>query len=175
MAADATAEGEAASRTVRRAYWFYSDLVIVHVSGEETDGRFCLLEFLQPPGEWTPLHVHKRSDETHFVLEGEATLHHPGETVFVGPGECAYSPINVPHTRHVTSAEPVRALVLNSPAGFDKFVAAAGEPAAKLSLPPAERPAPDIERLAAVAAEHDIEMLGPPGQLPELADRGRAV
>jgi hypothetical protein len=38
----------------RRAYWFLGDLVIVHVSGDETGGRFCLLEFLQPPGEWTP-------------------------------------------------------------------------------------------------------------------------
>jgi mannose-6-phosphate isomerase-like protein (cupin superfamily) len=166
MATEAAAGSEAASHAERKAYWFYGDLVTVLVSGEETGGRFCLLEFLQPPGEWTPLHVHKRSDETHFVLEGEATLHYPSETVVVGPGECAYSPMNVPHTRHVTSAEPVRALVLNSPAGFDKIVAAAGEPAAKLALPPGDGPAPDTERLAAVAAEHDIEMLGPPGQLP---------
>lgn len=166
MATDAKAGNEAASGTEQRAYWFHGDLVVVHVSGEETDGRFCLLEFLQPPGEWTPLHLHKRSDETHFVLEGEVTLHHPGETVVVGPGESAYSPMNVPHTRHVTSAEPARTLVLTSPAGFDEFVAAAGEPAAKPALPPAHGPAPDTERLAAVAAEHDLEMLGPPGRLP---------
>ena len=37
----------AAGETKQRAYWFYVDLVIVHVSGAETDGRFCLLEFVQ--------------------------------------------------------------------------------------------------------------------------------
>ena len=166
MATDAGTRKVAGTGAGRRAYWFHLDLVIAHVSGDETDGRFCLLEFLQRPGEWTPLHVHRRSDETHFVLEGELTLHHPGETVVVGPGDCAYSPMNVPHTRHATSAEPVRALVVSSPAGFGEFVAAAGEPAAELVLPPLDRTAPDIERMASLAAEHDIEILGPPGELP---------
>jgi mannose-6-phosphate isomerase-like protein (cupin superfamily) len=166
MNAQAPASGGPASKAGHRAYWFYVDLVIVRVSGEETDGRFCLLEFVQPPGEWTPLHVHTRSDQTHYVLEGEATLHLPGESVAVGPGGCAYGPMNVPHTEHVTSTEPARALVLNSPAGFDEFVAAAGQPAPEMTLPPPDQPPPDIERLAAVAARHDIQILGPPGSLP---------
>jgi mannose-6-phosphate isomerase-like protein (cupin superfamily) len=156
----------AAVDTKQRAYWFYVDLVIVHVSGVETDGRFCLLEFVQPPGEWTPLHVHNRSDQTHYVLEGELALYLPGESVVVGPGECSYGPMNVPHTENVTSDDPARVLVLNSPAGFDEFVAAAGQPATELTLPPPAQPPPDIERLAAIAAQHGIEILGPPGALP---------
>jgi mannose-6-phosphate isomerase-like protein (cupin superfamily) len=166
MNAQPTVSGRSAGKTKQRAYWFYVDLVIVHVSGDQTDGRFCLLEFVQPPGEWTPLHVHKRSDQTHYVLEGEATIHLRGESVVVGPGQCAYAPMNVPHTEHVTSTEPARVLVLNSPAGFDEFVVAAGQPAAELTLPPPEQPPPDLERLAALAAEHDIEILGPPASLP---------
>jgi hypothetical protein len=74
--------------------------------------------------------------------------------------------MNVPHTEHVTSAEPARVLVLKSPAGFDEFVAAAGQPATELTLPPPDQPPPDIERLAAIAAEHDVEILGPPASLP---------
>jgi mannose-6-phosphate isomerase-like protein (cupin superfamily) len=166
MNTQATASAGPTSEITPKAYWFYVDLVIVHVSGEDTDGRFCLLEFLQPPGEWTPLHVHKRSDQTHYVLEGEATLHLPGESVVVGPGQCAYAPMNISHTEHVTSTEPARVLVLNSPAGFDEFVAAAGQPATELTMPSADQPPPDIERLAAVAAQHDIEVLGPPASLP---------
>jgi hypothetical protein len=34
-----------------------------------------------------------------------------------------------------------------------------GEPAKELTIPPAE--APDMERLMAVAAKYDIEILGP--------------
>ena len=166
MAAEASARSEAAKRAEQRAYWFYGDLVVVLVSGEETGGRFCLVEFLQPPGEWTPLHVHKDADQTQYVLEGELTVYLPGRSFVVGPGECVNTPMRVPHTEWVTSAGPARVLDVNAPAGFDEFVAAAGEPAAELTLPPAEGPPPDVERLTALAAEHEIEVLGPPGSLP---------
>lgn len=166
MEATATAESEGASRAKRRAYWFYGDLVTVHVSGEETGGRFCLVEFLQPPGEWTPLHVHRDSDQTQYVLEGELTVYLPGRSHVLGPGECVNTPRGVPHTEQVTSPGPARLLDVNAPTGFDEFVAAAGEPAAELTLPPADRPLPDVERFNAIAAEHAIEVLGPPGSLP---------
>jgi len=166
MPAEAVARGKSATRAKKRAVWFYGDLVIVHLTGEETEGRFSLLEFLQPPDEWTPLHVHRRADQTQYVLDGQLTVYLPGQSLVLRPGECVYSPMNTPHTEHVTSAEPVRLLVVNSPPGFEKFVVAAGKPAAELTLPPPDQQAPDIERLAALAAEHDIELLGPPGSLP---------
>jgi mannose-6-phosphate isomerase-like protein (cupin superfamily) len=166
MSTEAGARSEPARRGKARAYSFYGDLVIVHVGGEETDGRFCVVEFLQPSGEWTPLHVHKGSDQTQFVLEGALTVYLPGQSVVLGPGECINTPMNVPHTECVTSTVPARVLTVNAPAGFDKFVAAAGQPAAQLTLPPRSNEPPDIERLAALAAEYDIELLGPPGALP---------
>jgi mannose-6-phosphate isomerase-like protein (cupin superfamily) len=166
MADDLTARGVAESATKRSPYWFYGDLVVVLVSGAETDGRFCLLEFRQPPGEWTPLHVHKDSHQTQYVLEGELTVYLPGESFTVGPGDCITTPMNVPHTECVTSTGPARLLDMNAPAGFDAFVIAAGEPAAELELPPPGRPAPPVERLTALAAEHEIDVLGPPGSLP---------
>jgi mannose-6-phosphate isomerase-like protein (cupin superfamily) len=148
------------------AHWFFGDLAVVHLSGEETDGRFALLEFLQPPGEMTPLHVHRRADQAMYILEGELTLLLPGKTVVAGPGEVVYGPMNVPHTEQVTSPGPVRLLGVTSPAGFERFVAAAGRPATALTLPPASLPPVDFDALACVAAEHDIEVLGPPGALP---------
>jgi mannose-6-phosphate isomerase-like protein (cupin superfamily) len=166
MAHEVTARREGESGMKQDAFWFYGDLVIVHVAGEETGRRFCLVEFRQPPGEWTPLHVHRDSDQTQYVLEGELTVYLPGESFAVGPGECINTPINVPHTERVTSPRPARVLDVNAPAGFDEFVAAAGEPAAELTLPPPDRPAPDVEWLTALAAEHNIEVLGPPGSLP---------
>jgi hypothetical protein len=57
-------------------------------------------------------------------------------------------------------------LDVNAPAGFDRFVAATARPADSLTLPPPPESAADLERLAAVAAEHGIELLGPPGALP---------
>ena len=40
---------------------------------------------------------------------------------------------------------------------------ALAEPAKALTLPPATIPSPAPERMAAVAAEYGIEILGPPG------------
>jgi mannose-6-phosphate isomerase-like protein (cupin superfamily) len=97
------------------AYWFYGDLVTIHVSGEETGGRFCLVEFLQPSDEWTPLHVHRDADQTQYVLEGELTVYLPGQSFVVGPGECVNTPMNMPHTERVTSAGPARVLDVNAP------------------------------------------------------------
>jgi mannose-6-phosphate isomerase-like protein (cupin superfamily) len=68
-----------------RAYGFYGGLTIVHVSGEETEGRFSLVEELQPPGQWTPLHVHRRADQTLYLLEAELAFHLPGKSVVLRP------------------------------------------------------------------------------------------
>jgi hypothetical protein len=79
-------------------------------------------------------------------------------------GEFALAPHGVPHTYRVESEAGARWLVLSSTGDFDRFVAAYGVPAPERRLPdPTE---PDLDRLAELAAEHDIELLGPPGTLP---------
>ena len=40
---------------------------------------------------------------------------------------------------------------------------ALAEPAARAEIPPAPTAPPDVARLGALAAEHGIEILGPPG------------
>ncbi len=59
----------------------------------------------------------------------------------------------------MNGTEPARILLQNHPAGFEGFPAEVGEPAEELVLPPAEPP--DMERLMAIAAKYDIEILGP--------------
>jgi mannose-6-phosphate isomerase-like protein (cupin superfamily) len=152
------------------AYWLLADLVIVRLSGEGSEGRFELLEFLMPPGDMTPLHVHTHQSQTTYVLEGEVTFWLPGKTVVCGPGECCHQPAGMPQTEKVTSDGPARVLDINSPAGFDefgfdRFVAALGRPAEQLTLPPDVSP-PDVEAFGSIAARYGIEILGPPGALP---------
>jgi quercetin dioxygenase-like cupin family protein len=149
-----------------QAYWLLGNLAIVHVGGDETEGRFSLVEFLSPPDEMIPLHVHRHDSQTTYVLEGEVTVYLPGESHVLGPGECIHQPAGVPQTERIGSAGPARTLDINSPAGFDRFVAALGEPAAELALPPPPDEEPDFEQLSALAAEHGVDILGPPGELP---------
>ena len=148
------------------AYWMQSRLFIVHVSGEETQGRLSLVEGLLPPDAMTPLHTLPRAGQILYVLEGELTAYLPGVSRVLRPGDSMYQPVGVPQTHRVTSSEPARVLAVTTPAGFERFVAEAGRPAESLTLPPPEDSPPDLQRLAAIGAEHGIELLGPPGMLP---------
>jgi mannose-6-phosphate isomerase-like protein (cupin superfamily) len=146
------------------AYWSLGDLWIVHLSAKQTEGRFSLLETLWAPAFPAPLHVHRDADELYYVLEGELTVHLPGRTRRRGPGGWVYCPRGLAHTYEVTSPTPARLLYVGSPAGFEEFVAAAGEPAGELMLPLGQ---PDVARAIALAPEYGIEILGAPGELPD--------
>ena len=138
--------------------WFLHNRVRIHISGLETDGAFALLEATGPAGDQTPLHVHHLDDEGFYVLEGELTLW-VGEAVHVlRAGEGMLAPRGVPHTVRVGDSD-ARWLLTSTPAGFEAFVRAVGshDPSAALPSP---------EELTRVAAEHGIEILGPPGMLP---------
>ena len=153
-----------ATATEARNIWFLGCLATVHLSGEDTNGRFSLVEMLTPHGEQPPLHVHRDDDEGFYVIEGRVTLWYGDRRLELGAGDFALAPHGIPHTYRVESEDGARMLVTSSTAEFDRFVADVGEPAAELRLP--DPAAPDIERLVAISAEHGIEILGPPGTLP---------
>ena len=107
-----------------------------------------------PAGHMPPLHVHHNEDEGFYVLAGRITVYLPGRSIDLGPGEFALAPRDVPHSYEVGDA-PVRLLTTSTPGGFERFVEAV---AAVGAVEP--------ETLTAIAAEHDIEILGPPGARP---------
>lgn len=146
------------------AYWSLGSLAIVHLSREDTEGRYSFVEHLIAPGERPPTHVHGREGQLWYVLEGELTVHLPGETRRCHSGEWAYGPPGVPHTHEVTSETPARVLEVNSPAGFEDFIAAAGQPAGELTVPPSGEP--DLSRAIALAPKYGIDVMGRPGELP---------
>lgn len=106
-----------------------------------------------PAGHMPPLHVHHAEDEGFFVLDGAVTLFTPGDELHLAEGDFFLAPRGVPHTYRVGDS-PARWLVTHTD-GFADFVASVSE-----------LPEPDPERLSEVAAEHDIEILGPPGTMP---------
>ena len=124
-------------------------------TGEETGGAFGLVDMVEvPAGHMPPLHVHHNEDEGFYVLAGRVSLYLPGRRIDAQPGDFVLAPRGVPHAYRVGDA-PARWLVTSTPSGFERFVAAVGQ---LDELDPAT--------LTAVAAEHDIEILGPPGMLP---------
>lgn len=136
--------------------WFLRNRVHIHISGLQTDGAFALLESTGPAGDHTPLHVHHLDDEGFYVLDGQLTLWAGDDKHVLRAGESVLAPRGVPHTLRVDS--DARWLVTSAPAGFEAFVRAVGTPA--------PGPLPSLDELARTAAQHAIEILGPPGMLP---------
>ena len=132
---------------------FLDNEVHVHITSAQTGGTLALLESTAPRGDQTPLHVHHHDDEAFYVLEGELTLWVGDETHVLRAGQSAFALKGVPHALRVGDA-PARWLVTSTPAGFEAFVRAVAATA------------PGPEELTRIAAEHGIEILGPPGMLP---------
>ncbi len=144
------------------ALWFTGNLVTLKATGAQTRGRLTVAEFLNPPGFAPPLHRHIVEDEMFQVLSGTAEFRCGGQVFAAGPGDFVFLPVGLPHTFIVGPDEPLRALQITTPSGFEDFAAAAGVPATHRRLP---EPGPiDPVALGHAAELNSIELLGPPPQ-----------
>jgi quercetin dioxygenase-like cupin family protein len=117
------------------SFWFDGVLASVKASRESTAGRVAVTEQVAPRASGSPLHVHRNEDEWFYVIDGELTFWVGGQVITATAGSFVYGPSDIPHT-FIVSSEQARFLLVVQPA--------------------------DVERLAA-AAEHGVEILGPPG------------
>src|SRR6266480_1593340 len=151
------------------ALWFFENLVRVHVSSDDSDGRASVIEVHAGPGDMPPLHIHRVDDEVFHLLSGAMTFYIGERELQVAAGETAFTPSGVPHTYRVESAEGATWLVFTPSGQFASFVDAVARPAKAEELPPHAEGPPSPEQaaeLSELAAEYDIEILGPPGMLP---------
>jgi mannose-6-phosphate isomerase-like protein (cupin superfamily) len=139
-------------------YSFFGRRTWFKATSEETGGAYGLLEHLLPPGDASTWHIHHTEDETFYVVEGTMTIGVGEERITVGPGGYAFGPRGIPHGFRNAGSTPARVLLMATPAGFERFVRALAvpvEPGVPHPVPP------DMGQLIAVAAEHQIEILGP--------------
>lgn len=144
------------------ALWFLDTLMHVKLSATTTGGALAIFEQLLPENSATPMHRHEATDEHFYVLAGEVTFHGPGGARRCGAGAFVSVPRGTDHGFRVT-AGPAKLLVLSTPGTFEQFVRAVSRPAAAAILPDVPPPtAADVERLAAVGAQYDVTLVGPP-------------
>jgi mannose-6-phosphate isomerase-like protein (cupin superfamily) len=86
----------------------------IHISVEETEGAFAMLELVADPQNGAPMHVHKNEDE-HFVLL-EGTLHIAnGDKTFDAPAGTAVTlRKGVPHVWCNLSESPLQMWIVFS-------------------------------------------------------------
>jgi quercetin dioxygenase-like cupin family protein len=113
------------------------DTYTIMLSGEQTNGRLCVIDMHIPPGGGPPPHRHD-FEETFIVLEGEIEAVFRGKKSAIHEGETVHIPANAPHQFHNASAEPVRLLCIGSPAGLERFFQEVGVPVATRTAAPPE-------------------------------------
>lgn len=144
-------------------YWFFGGLTTIKADGDQTGGRMMLTEQTAPRGSGSPLHVHHAEDEWFYVLEGELTVWVAGRTIVAPAGSFVFGPRDVPHT-FVVSSDEARFLLATHAAGMEGFIRTLGTAAPAAEMPPASASGPpDMAPVLQAAAEHGIEILGPPG------------
>src|SRR5712672_4257865 len=84
------------------------------VTGEQTGGRYSLIDMLVPPGGGPPLHRHD-FEEMFTILEGEIELNFRGEAQQASAGSTVNIPANAPHSFKNKSDKPARLLCMCTP------------------------------------------------------------
>ena len=105
------------------------DTYTITISGDQTNGRFCIIDMHIPPGGGPSAHRHD-FEETFIVLKGEIEATFRGKKSVVRAGETVNIPSNAPHQFHNSSSENVRMLCICSPAGQENFFQQVGVPVA---------------------------------------------
>ena len=101
------------------------DVYTILVSGEQTAGRYCLIDMQVLDGGGPPPHRHD-FEEMFTLLDGELEVTFRGETRTVRAPATINVPANAPHSFRNVSGRSAHMLCVCAPAGQDAFFAAIG-------------------------------------------------
>jgi quercetin dioxygenase-like cupin family protein len=131
------------------------DTYTITVSGDDTNGRFCVIDMHVPQDGGPPPHRHD-FEETFIVLEGEIEVTFRGNKSTVSEGETIHVPANAPHQFHNHRSQPARLLCICAPAGQERFFAEVGFPVATRTTPP-----PRLDKQQQAELREKVERLAP--------------
>jgi quercetin dioxygenase-like cupin family protein len=139
------------------------DTYTILLTGNDTNGRFSLIDMFVPPGGGPPPHRHD-FEETFIILEGELEATFRGDKRVIRTGDTVNIPSNAPHQFHNSSNQPVRMLCICSPAGQENFFLEVGTPVDGRTTPPPEPDKAELEKFIAkvkeLAPKYRTELLG---------------
>ena len=138
------------------------DTYTITVTGNDTNGRFSVIDMHIPPGGGPPPHRHD-FEETFILLEGEIEATFRGNKSVARAGDTVNIPSNAPHQFRNVSSKPTRLLCICSPAGQENFFLEVGVPVATRTTPPPrldeKQQAEFIQKVKALAPKYRTELL----------------
>jgi quercetin dioxygenase-like cupin family protein len=120
------------------------DTYTILLKGDDTAGRFTLIDMHVPPGGGPPPHRHD-FEEMFTVLDGEIEVTFRGETTTASAGTTVNVPANAPHSFGNHAHGPARLLCVCTPPGQEEFFMEVGDRVADRTAPPPNslrRPSP---------------------------------
>lgn len=144
-------------QSLDRSVWYNGSLMTFLATGEETQGKFALIEAVAKRGNVPPPHIHHREDEIFYVLEGEIVVSVGDRTIKGISGTMIFLPRDVRHSFTIES-EQLRMLILVTPAGLEGWFKEFSVPAPAMTVPPADEPGyQDVQRMLEVAPQFGLE------------------
>lgn len=146
----------------KEALIWLGELAVIHATGKETGGKYCLIELYATSEGSPPWHVHHNEDEGFYIIEGELTISVGDKTYKAKKGDFLLAPKNIPHTYQVDSPGFARVLLMCSPAGFEDAVREMSMLAESLVPPNLEGVEIDFDRIVGIAKKYGVEFVDPP-------------
>jgi quercetin dioxygenase-like cupin family protein len=140
------------------------DTYTILLKGEDTAGRYTLIDMHVPQGGGPGPHRHD-FEEMFTILEGEIEVTFRGEKATVRAGATVNIPANAPHSFTNASDRPARLLCMCSPSGQEEFFMAIGVPVESRTAAPPEldeaAQAAFVAKAQELAPQYRSELLGP--------------
>jgi len=144
------------SPTEGRTIGIVGDIYRFLATGKETDGKYASFEAAVLPGGGPPPHIHRREDETFYVLEGEIVFQVGDQRYVAAAGTFVHMPIGQEHSFKNESDTTAKMIITFAPAGLEEMFFEAGQELADGELP--DEPSPEeIQRLLKIAGNYGIE------------------
>jgi len=142
--------------TEGRTIGIVGDIYRFLATSGETGGRYSMFEATVLPGGGPPPHIHRREDETFYVLEGEITFQVGDERRVAKSGTFVHMPIGILHAFKNETSQPAKMLISFAPAGLEEMFFEVGKDLAEGETP--DEPSPEeIEKLLEAADRFGIE------------------
>jgi mannose-6-phosphate isomerase-like protein (cupin superfamily) len=137
------------------------EIMAFKITGEEAGGSLCVVELIAFPHNGPPPHIHHREDESFYILDGAFSFLLGDRTTEAGQGFFCRVPKGTLHTYQNIGTQPGKALVILTPAGFEKFWMEIGKPVASLTGPTGPPDPETIARLLSLAPKYGLEVKAP--------------
>ena len=106
---------------INKSFWLLGDIITIKVTGDETGGRYTVLDIQVSPNNGPPLHKHSREEEGYYIVEGNFLFLYGDKEIKATKGMFLYAERGKFHTYKNISDTPGKLVVVVTPAGFEHF------------------------------------------------------